>query len=50
MHFMALKKSRKHYGFVIYSHFKDSLFTAVKRDAKFREQRKSFLQLAIRAS
>lgn len=29
MHFMALKKSRKH-SFRIYSYFKDSAFTAVK--------------------
>jgi len=27
--FMAVKKSRKRSGFVIYSHFKDSEFTAV---------------------
>ena len=27
---MALKKSRKHSGFRIYSYFKDSAFTAVK--------------------
>ena len=32
---MALKKTRKRFGFVIYSYFKDSAFTAVKRDAKF---------------
>ena len=32
---MALKKNEKTFGFVIYSHFKDSAFTAVKRDAKF---------------
>ena len=31
---MALKKTRKRFGFVIYSYFKDSAFTAVKRDAK----------------
>ena len=35
MHFMALKNSRKRSGFVIYSHLKDSAFTAVNRDAKF---------------
>ena len=35
MHFMAVKKSRKCSGFVIYSYFKDIAFTAVKRDAKF---------------
>ena len=34
MHFMAVKKSRKRSGFVIYSYFKDSKFTAVKRDEK----------------
>ena len=32
---MALKKTRKRFGFVIYSYFKHSAFTAVKRDAKF---------------
>ena len=32
---MAVKKSSKRSGFVIYSYFKDSSFTAVKRDAKF---------------
>lgn len=31
MHFMAVKKLRKRTGFVIYSNFKDSPFTAVKR-------------------
>ena len=35
MHFMAVKKKRKGSGFVIYSYFKDSAFTAVKRRAKF---------------
>ena len=35
MPFMAVKKSRKRSGIVIYSYFKDSPFTAVKRDAKF---------------
>ena len=35
MHFMALKKSRKRFGFVISSYFKDSKFTDVKIDAKF---------------
>ena len=30
MHFMAVKKSRKRSGFVIYSYSKDSAFTAVK--------------------
>ena len=35
MHFMAVKKSRKCSGFVIYSYSKDIAFTAVKRDAKF---------------
>ena len=35
MHFMAVKKSRKRCGFLIYSYFKESAFTAVKRDAKF---------------
>ena len=35
MHFMAVKKSRKRSGFFIYSYFKESAFTAVKRDAKF---------------
>ena len=33
MHFMAVKKSRRCSGFVIYSYLKDSTFTAaVKRD------------------
>ena len=32
---MAVKKSRKRSGFVAHSYFKDSEFTAVKRDAKF---------------
>ena len=31
IHFMAVKKSRKHSGFVIY----DSAFTAVEKDEKF---------------
>ena len=35
MHFMAVKKSRKRFGFVLYSCLKDSAFTAVKRDAEF---------------
>ena len=33
--FMAVIKSRKHCGFVIYSYFKQSAFVAVKRDVKF---------------
>ena len=32
MHFMAVKKSRRRSGFVIYSYLKDSAFTPVKRD------------------
>ena len=32
---MAVKKSRKFPGFVIYTYLIDSVFTAVKRDAKF---------------
>ena len=32
---MALKKTRKVPGLVIYSYLKDSAFTAVKRDEKF---------------
>ena len=32
MHFLAVKKSRKHSSFVIYSYLKDSAFTAVKRN------------------
>ena len=36
MHFKRVKKSRKLSDFVIYSYFKDSVFTAVKRDAKFQ--------------
>ena len=35
IHCMGVKKSRKHSGFVIYSYFKNSVFTAVRRDAKF---------------
>ena len=31
---MAVIKSKKRSGFVIYSYVKDSTFTAVKRDAK----------------
>ena len=31
---MAVTKSRKFSGFMIYSHLKNSAFTAVKRDAK----------------
>ena len=33
-YFKAVKKSRKRSGFVIYSHFKFSAFTLLKRDAK----------------
>ena len=32
---MAVKKSRKFPGVVIFSYFKDSAFTEVKRDATF---------------
>ena len=35
MYFMALKKSRIHSGFVVYSYFKDSKFTVFERDGKF---------------
>ena len=35
MHFMAVKKSRRRSGFVIYSYSKDSTFTTVKRGAEF---------------
>ena len=34
MHFMAVKKSRKFAGCVIYSYLKGSAFTTVKRDVK----------------
>ena len=34
MHSVAMKKSRKHSGFVIYSSCKYSAFTAVKMDEK----------------
>ena len=34
IYFKAVKKSRKRSGFVIYSYFKFSAFTLVKRDAK----------------
>ena len=32
---MAVKKTRKLSGFVIYSHLKDGAFAAVKREAAF---------------
>ena len=35
MNFVAVKESRKRYGLVIYSHLKDSVFTADERKAKF---------------
>ena len=35
MRFIAVKKSRKLSGFVIYSYFKDTAFTAVKEDENF---------------
>ena len=35
MNLTAVKESRKRYGLVIYSHLKDSAFTAVERKAKF---------------
>ena len=35
MRLMAVKKSRKRSGFVIYSYCKNSAFIAVERDAKF---------------
>ena len=35
MHFIAVKKSRKQFGRVIDSNFKDSAFTAVKRVENF---------------
>ena len=34
VHFMAVKRSRKRSGFVIYSYFKDSAFIAVKSYTK----------------
>ena len=34
MYFMTVKKSRKLFGFVIYSHFKNSAFIAVERGKK----------------
>ena len=33
---MAVKKSRQFPGFLIYSQFKDSTFTAAKSNAKFQ--------------
>ena len=33
MSLMAVKKSRKRSGFVIYSHLGDSAFTAIKKEA-----------------
>ena len=35
MNLTAVKESRKRYGLVIYSHLKDSAFTAAERKAKF---------------
>ena len=35
IYFKAVKKSKKHSDFVIYSYFKWSAFTLVNRDAKF---------------
>ena len=35
MHSVVTKRSRKRSGFVIYSNYKDSAFSAVKRDANF---------------
>ena len=35
MHFVAMKKSKKRSGFVIYSYFKYSAFSAVKKTEKF---------------
>ena len=32
---MAVRKLRKHSGFVVYSYFTNSEFTAVKRDRTF---------------
>lgn len=34
-HFIAVKKTRKLSGFVIYSHSKDGAFAAVKRETAF---------------
>ena len=38
---------RKRFGFVIYSHFKGSIFTAVKRDAKFYNRYHLFLAKVV---
>ena len=35
MHAVVMKRSRKRSGFAIYSNYKDSAFSAVKRDAHF---------------
>ena len=35
MHSVVMKRLRKRSGFVIYSNYKDSAFSAVKRDANF---------------
>ena len=35
VYFMAVKKLRERSDFVIYSYFKDSVFSAVKRDSQF---------------
>ena len=34
MHFMAVKKLRKHSGFVIFTYLKDKVFTEVKTDTR----------------
>ena len=47
---MAVKKSRKHCGFVIYSYFQDTALTAVKRHANFFDyvcERGTIFQLKV---
>ena len=45
---MAVKKTKKLYGFVIYSFLKDSAFTTVKRDAAFYTRRLKGYHLSIK--
>ena len=47
MHFMDVKKSIKLSSFVISSCFKDSAFTAVKRDSNFVAERDNICQKTV---
>ena len=47
---MAVNKSRKHSGFVIFPYFQDTTLTAVKRDAKLFDyvcERGTIFQLQV---